>query len=213
MLKRLVMSAAIVMAFGVAVSGCEISINDDSIKGSGKIISENRQASSFDAIHNSSPFNVLLIVDGKNSVEVEGDDNFVKEVETAVEDGTLVIRNKRRGSFHFSWGHTPTTVKIHVAALKKITNSGSGDMEIRQLHSDKLDFLNEGSGDVQASGSVGELTFRANGSGDVNFRQLTVKKLDIEMNGSGDTELGEVGSNLVVQINGSGDLNIAKLNS
>ena len=75
------------------------------------------------------------------------------------------------------------------------------------------DFLNEGSSDVQTSGNVGELTFRANGSGDVNFRQLAVKKLDIEMNGSGDTELGEVGSNLVVQINGSGDLNIAKLNS
>ena len=65
MLKRLVMSTAIVMAFGVVVSGCEISINDDSIKGSGKIINESRQATSFDAIHNSSPFNVLLIVDGK----------------------------------------------------------------------------------------------------------------------------------------------------
>ena len=41
----------------------------------------------------------------QNSVEVEGDDNFVKRGRNRRRRyGTLVIRNKRRGSFHFSLG-------------------------------------------------------------------------------------------------------------
>ena len=203
MFKKLSIAAAVASTMLLSLSACEISINDDSIKGSGNIITEKREAASFDSISNHSPFDIELVVDGKTSVAVEGDDNFVKEVETIVEGNTLVIRNKKKGRFHFAWKNSPTTVKISTAALVKVLNSGSGDMRLSQIKNEKLEIISEGPGDIQASGSSNELNFHASGSGDVSLRQLSTKKVTLEMQGPGDTEFGEVTQSLKANISGN----------
>ena len=60
MFKKLGIAAAVASTMLLSLSACEISINDDSIKGSGNIITEKREATSFDSITNHSPFDIEI---------------------------------------------------------------------------------------------------------------------------------------------------------
>jgi len=58
MFKQLAIASAVSVAVVLSMSGCEISINDDSVKGSGKIISETRTAGSLTPL----PTTLLLML-------------------------------------------------------------------------------------------------------------------------------------------------------
>ena len=198
----------------IALTGCEISVNDsDAIQSSGKTLTETRTVTSFDTIDNSSPFDVIVTAEGEPSVVVEADANIINEVVTSMEGNTLVIRSKRQKNFHFSSRNTPVLIKINTANLTKFINSGSGDLQMKQLHNDKLNIESNGSGDIYARGTTKELIVKANGSGDLDLRQLSTNTFNIDITGSGDTEIGGINSKLEANISGSGDFNASKINA
>lgn len=198
----------------MALTACEIDINDgDTIQGSGKIKTENRTASTFNAVENESPFNVLITATGDNAIEVEADENIIDQVVTLVENNTLIIRTKSRSKLRFSSRKTPVVINVKMPNLVKLHNSGSGDVEMIQLHNDNLEVQNDGSGDIIAKGVSKDLSVRGNGSGDINMRQLKAHQVDIEINGSGDVEIANIDESINVSINGSGDFIANKINT
>lgn len=198
----------------IALTGCEISVNDsDAIQSSGKTLTENRPVTAFNSVDNSSPFDVIVTATGDPSVVVEADANIMNEVITSVEGNTLIIRSKRQKNFRFSSRNTPVVIKVHTANLSKFINSGSGDLQMQQLHDDKLDIESNGSGDIYARGTSKELIVHANGSGDLDLRQLSTNSLNIDITGSGDTEIADIKSRLEANISGSGDFNANKINA
>jgi hypothetical protein len=198
----------------IALTGCEINVNDsDAIQSSGKTITETRTVTAFDSVDNSSPFDVIFSATGEPSVVVEADANIINEVVTSIEGNTLVIRSKRQKNFHFSSRNTPVIIKVNAANLSKFINSGSGDLQMKQLHDDKLSIESNGSGDIYARGTSKELIVKANGSGDLDLRQLSTNSLNIEINGSGDTEIADINAKLEANLNGSGDFNATKINT
>ncbi|MDO9194690.1 MAG: DUF2807 domain-containing protein, partial [Undibacterium sp.] len=199
-------SFAALFAALIVLGGCEVSVNQHELKGSGKTATEVRTVSAFDSVSNVTPFNVVVTAEGTSRVEITGDDNLLAEVETIVEGNTLLLRNKRKGGLRFSWNHAPVTIKITAPAINKISNSGSGDMRLSQLHGDKLLLTLDGSGDIQASGTVGEAKVKAHGSGNLDLAQLHATTFTLEQNGSGNVHVNGITQSLEANINGSGDL-------
>jgi hypothetical protein len=195
----------------VGLSACEVNVSSDELKGSGKISTEVRTVSTFDSISNATPFDVIVTAEGAVGVSVVGDDNLVGEVETIVEGNTLIIRNKRKGGFHTSWNHTPVTVKVTMPVLNKLSSTGSGDIRLLKLNGEKLAILSDGSGDIQASGTVTEAQVTSNGSGDLDLAQLHTGKFTLAQNGSGDAHLSGITQSLDIEMHGSGDLEAESL--
>ncbi|MBX9900613.1 MAG: DUF2807 domain-containing protein, partial [Burkholderiaceae bacterium] len=195
----------------VLLTACEINVSHDELRGNGKIITEKRAAGSFSAIENTSQFDITVNADGPANIEVTGDDNLVKEVETVIEGSTLKIKNKRQGNVHISWSKNPLLVKVTTPSLNQVRNSGSGDIRLSQLHDEKLDIQSEGSGDLIATGKIADLNVKSNGSGDVHLSDLIIKKLNLEMNGSGDVRLNQVTQSMNITNNSSADLEVTHM--
>jgi len=201
--------ASLIAAF--ALTACKVDIDSDAIKGSGKIITQKREVTSFDGINNSSPFDIEVSEADALGVEVVGDDNLIAEVETIVQGNTLIIRSKRKAGLHLSMKHTPLTIKISMPVLHSLNNSGSGDMNLHQLHGDKLSFQLSGSGDLKAEGVVKELTIDAQGSGDMDLTNLQLGQAKIDLSGSGSAHFKQLSHSLEASLSGSGDLRVDQL--
>lgn len=145
-------------------------------------------------------------------VEVEGDilrikkvsklwrnvdsDDFVVNVWSPVYNLVSVV-----GSCDVKAKTTITTDEI------KLKISGSGDIEILDLESPKVEISSCGSGDVALKGGKVAETFKIgiSGSGDIEAAGFCSKRVRLSISGSGDVEVGATES-LEGDISGSGDL-------
>lgn len=175
-------------------------------RGSGKLASDNRSVAEFQAISLRGAMD-LEVRQGPQSVVVEGDDNLLPLVETAVEgsgaNATMVVRIKRGESFNT---RQRLLVKVSVPTLAGVAAEGSGDIRVESFNTPALKVALSGSGDARLSGLItGELGISISGSGDVSGSG-TSAKLKISIAGSGDVRLGEMkAEDVSVSIAGSGD--------
>lgn len=189
-------------------------------KGSGKVISENRNTADFTKIKLTCSAD-LFINQGSTLITVVADDNLINLIETKVENGTLVVNVKGRGFRYIS----KLEVHITMPDLSSVKNSGSGDITFENifkaenlfigisgsgdLNADfdvrNLELKVSGSGDTELTGIKGVFKVSNSGSGDLEARGLKLKECYIKNSGSGDIELAGKTNNLTATIMGSGD--------
>lgn len=141
----------------------------------------------------------------------------------------LIVENERvRGSFTislFGSHYAYLDVEIRVpASLAVEANTGSGDVNARDLHSLRYhagsgdleveniagDFVAEvGSGDIDGS-DVGRFELESTGSGDINLHDIH-GDAEIGGVGSGDVTLEKVGGSVQVGHVGSGDIDLREV--
>ncbi len=85
------------------------------IKGSGHIITESRNVSPFTTVKVSNSINVDVQQGATAFVEVEGDDNVIKYVQTKVENGKLIIG--------YDGGHNFNSVTINIHVTSPVLNA------------------------------------------------------------------------------------------
>jgi hypothetical protein len=174
------------------------------------VSSEQRQLGAFKAIELAGPYHVVIRAQGTNGVELTGQAERRADVETIVNGDTLIVRPRAHNgtSFFFGFGrrHEPVTVRIGVAVLSSLKSSGSGDVEVEQISTERLSISATGPGEVRASGAVRELVLESRGSGDLDLRQLASTNVKLTMSGPGDVRLAGIGGELSAEVNGSGDL-------
>jgi hypothetical protein len=158
---------------------------------SGKILSESRTATGFTGLALAVPGKVELRQGSPESLTVEADDNLLREIETAVEGGKLVIRFSRKLQIA---GNATIRVAVTAPRIESISVSGSGDVTAGTL-------------------AVPTLKIAISGSGDVNLANVQVDTLQASIAGSGDLRAGGRATELVAKIAGSGDLHAGKLES
>ena len=92
--------------------------------------------------------------------------------------------------------------------LHKVGVAGSADVELGELHQDRLVLSIAGSGKVAASGQTDDLSLHIAGSGHGDLAKLSSKNFDAHIAGSGKVDAGgaEQGS---VSIAGSGEVQFA----
>ncbi|MBN9090176.1 MAG: DUF2807 domain-containing protein [Reyranella sp.] len=103
-----------------------------------------------------------------------------------------VARLQVRGGKLFSCGRLegPVEVALPARALRHVRISGAGNVTLEKLDQRELELRINGSGQIEAHGSVERVSATISGSGDVRLGDVTMKRLDAKISGSGSVEAG-----------------------
>jgi len=174
------------------------------IKPNTKVVKENRNLSGFSQIQTYSSIDVYVKQGDKESVIVETNEEYQKQVLTSVEGGKLIIRTK--GNI---LNPDKFNVYITVKELDDIRSAGSGDIEsIGILKFPTLNIKINGSGDVEMALDSKTVSIEANGSGDIEL-EGKITDLDLHVFGSGDVEITSMDyEKVLLSTSGSGDIKL-----
>jgi hypothetical protein len=153
--------------------------------GSGKVITETREASDFHAVEVDYPAQVFIKQGTTESVEIEAEDNLMPNLKTEVKNGMLTIFYQKTNDKHIN----PTkmvTVTITVKDLDAVTFSSTGELTIDNLKTHRLDVA-------------------LNGTGNLELNKITVKNLSVNLSGAGSMTASGTTDSLDVNISGFGD--------
>lgn len=189
---------------GLGLASCVFVVSDGEVRmgggarGSGVRSEEARVVEDFHAVRLQAPARVHVRVGEARTVVVSGDDNVVPEVRTRVSDGTLVI------ALEGSWRlRKELEVTLTLPTLESFRIEGSGAVSIAGLAAERLELAIEGSGALEAHGSVRDLRATIDGSGELDLDDLQAARAELSIEGSGAIEAA-VSEGLHYTIEGSG---------
>lgn len=162
-------------------------------RGSGNVISQTREVSSFDSVRLEYPAQVLIKQGESESVKIEAEDNLLPNLKTQVRDGRLEIFYKRENGKHVN----PTkTVKITILVkdLTDVEFSSAGEVIIEKLKTDNLDVSLSGAGNLKLDG-------------------IQVQGLSVSLSGAGSATASGIADTLDLNISGLGDFDGADLHN
>lgn len=155
------------------------------VKGNGKVETQTRNVSDFDAISVSQAINVIYKV-GDKAVEVTAESNLFDKIETYVEGDQLIIRYKKGLNVRKK---KPVYVAVTSPSLKAVYASSSSSFTTEDT--------------VESS----KFSIKASSSADVNMAQINAKFVDIQSNSSADVEAQSIVADKL-KINGSSSTDI-----
>jgi hypothetical protein len=187
---------------------------------SAEAVSEKRDVGKFHSVEFRG-HGVVYIAPGYDyEVRLEGEEALLKDYETVVDSGILIIKSDSWLKF---WRKKPITVYVSMPHFRRLSVAGSGsivgestiysdsltleltgsgeielDVETKQLGSNI-----SGSGEIRLRGSTKVFQHTISGSGDLKALNLETERSDIKITGSGNCELS-ASNRLDVLISGSG---------
>ncbi len=221
-IKTLQLATAFVFSTIISV-GCIIIVPDGfgtSVQGSGNLITEKRDVSSFYEVQLKGSGKVTLTQGDKQSLEIQTDDNIMPLIETRVINKKLTISHGKHHLRPTSFNVDITVVKLEgvsIAGSGDISGnsrffsdnfyaeiSGSGDIEL-ELEVNKMKAAISGSGSINLFGKADDFTAAISGSGKINAFDLEMKNFSATISGSGDCRVN-ASESLNATISGSGDI-------
>ena len=189
--------------FMILSLACSLSGNSNqTIMGSGNMVSETRPVRGFSSIELASSAEVSISIGERESVVVKTDDNILPYIRTNVRGSTLVIDTKPGISLNTDRIQVIVTMK----SLQEASLTGSGSITADGLNEKDVKFNLPGSGDITATGTAQMVTIQLNGSGNIQCGDLQVKSADVTIKGSGNVTVN-ASESLVARIPGSGNIN------
>jgi Putative auto-transporter adhesin, head GIN domain len=188
----------------------------------GAEISETREVGQFYGVEFRGYGEVYLTQGGDTELRLVGEESLLKEYESFVDSGILIIKNDSWMKF---WRKKPITVYISTPVVTvlsvvgsgaiygestiysdnlKIELAGSGEIEL-DVTTRVLGTTISGSGEIRLRGTTQKLKHTASGSGNLKGRYLETESSEINISGSGMCELFVTGQ-LDVLISGSGKI-------
>jgi Putative auto-transporter adhesin, head GIN domain len=187
---------------------------------------ETREVRDFDEIQMRVGGKVFVTQGDKNEVILEGDEDYLDDIETDVRSGRLIIKDRRERSWKF-WGNSRGRLTVYVT-VKELTGafvsgsgdiigqskfkaddftasiSGSGDIEL-EVEADYVSSRISGSGNIELAGKSNKAKLSISGSGKYFAEKMVVGDYNISMSGSGRGSVNVEGE-LDVRISGSGKI-------
>ena len=176
-------------------------VGDDCLRGTGNIVSENRDLPNFTAIINTIPADVFITQGDLEDVRVEARADIIADIRTVINNRTLTIRVEE--CIEDLGG-----VEIHVTIpeITDLTTTGVGNMTaVNDLVVTQLDLSLTGVGNFNLKGKAQDLDIDITGSGRINAFPFETDVCDISISGAGDAEVF-VNDELDVTITGVGDV-------
>jgi len=176
------------------------------VRGSGNIVTEERDVSGFDGVHLSGIGDLIISQGDEESLVIEADDNVIPLIEAFVSGGELTIQFKRGYSFV---PNTSMKFYLTVKELEKISLSGAGRIIAESLDTDDLEFEISGAGDIDFDGiSAEEVEVYLSGAGDISLSG-EVDRQDINLSGVGNYDGGDLESRICdVTVTGAGSATV-----
>mgnify|MGYP000244645708 CR=1 FL=1 len=184
---------------GVVVNG---NVTGNSKKGNGKLSSEKRIISNFNAIKVTGSMDVIYQKNSIAELTVEADSNLLDNIETVVKGQTLHVKSK--GSFSTN---NRITIKCSSPSIEHVKISGSGDVVLQDIEEPELILQISGSGDIEVDGVCDDLTASVSGSGDIDAEELIAQHVVVNVAGSGDAVVTAKQS-VAASVTGSGDIKV-----
>lgn len=176
------------------------------IQGRGSDITETRNAGAFIGVDLRCDADVELVRDSTFSIEITGQENILKVLDTKVENGNLIIDYKKR-----VWRHNQIKIIVHTANIQSVFISGSGNINIQnEMNANTFDLKISGSGDINTAAlNVQTLTAHISGSGNIKIPGGVVQAGKFSISGSGNINSEfAVSSTMDAKISGSGNITV-----
>ncbi|MBA3816905.1 MAG: DUF2807 domain-containing protein [Parachlamydiaceae bacterium] len=210
----------------ISWTSCSKSKSKNELTGSGNVISQVRNVMGFNQILFSGNGNLIISQGNTESLKIEGEDNIVDLITTAVVDKALRIDYKKANMAHLINSKAPLNIYVQVKDIQEIRLSGSGSIStIKPLTAFQLKVSVSGSGSGQigiighklvtilsgssnfiVSGTVENQDIWISGSGDYQAEKLTSKVANVNITGSGKVTVN-VQDDIDVHISGAGTVN------
>ncbi|AKB49508.1 hypothetical protein MSBRW_0255 [Methanosarcina barkeri str. Wiesmoor] len=190
----------LLLAVVMAESGCT---DYDCERGSGNVETITRSIEPFHSLDSRISGNVF-IEQGNSSLRIEAEDNILPLLETSVENGVLVINEKK-------CIRPQKTIKIYAGMeeVRSLSLSGSGDIiGTTPIDSENLDLAITGSGNIKLETNASSLKSLISGSGGVLLKG-NASSHEINIEGSGSVDAPELRTEVTrVSIRGAGNANV-----
>ncbi len=193
MKKKLILILSLLVITSSLLSACQLPFTRV-VQGSGVVVSETRDVSGFNAITLNGVGRLDIIQGGSESLEIEAEDNILKELTSDVQAGTLTLGYQ--DSFWVS-SVIPTKEIVYtltVVDLTELTINGAGDVDIESLQTDTM-------------------AMTINGAGQVEIDDLTAETLSVQISGTATIELAGQVTRQTVNIAGAGNYQAGDLQS
>ena len=190
-----------------------------SIAGSGPVVTEHRDVERFQALRLDTDARVVVRQGDRVSVEVRAEGNVASLIETRVEDGTLVVTDRKR--FKSSSAEVVVTARriesiatrgsVSVLAQDltgpslRLSLGGSSAVTVRSASLVKLHASLGGSSALKLSGTTDELVAQLGGSSVMQAAELAAGAVSIQAGGSAQAVVWAKGS-LLASLGGSSGL-------
>jgi len=145
----------------------------------------------FDRIDVRGVFQLDVEVGGDDyAISLSGDDDDLDRVEARVEEGELVLDQKKRekGKRRYR-GHDSVTATIKMPALSAVAASGVVDGDIKGVAAGAFKAEISGVGDMEIAGTCDSLKAEVSGVGDLDAEALQCKTVDVTVSGVGDAKV------------------------
>jgi hypothetical protein len=173
--------------------------------GGGPKVTQNRDVGAYTELQVAGDANVDIVPGDTSGVVVTGGKEVIDRVRTEVEDGVLDVSIKDHGIVIGKDPFDDVRVEVSAGALNTINVAGTSDLQLGELDKDSLTINIAGPSDIEASGTVDELTLNIEGPGDAYLGALGARTAHVNLVGAGDAELN-VSDELDVSVEGSGDV-------
>jgi hypothetical protein len=190
---RLLVLPALILA--IVVAGC----------GGGPRTTQTREVGSFDKLEVNSDIDVDVAPGDSGSVVVTAGENVIDHVVTESSGGVLHVDIRDHGIVIGDDPFKDVHVQVSADSLDGIRVQGSSDLRLGRIDRDELSIEVNGSGDIEASGTVGNLIATINGAGDAHLFDLEAKTATVTVQGAGDAELN-VSDRLDATVQGAADI-------
>ncbi len=177
------------VAAGIAIGAAYMAFGDIRNVGErdrSKDISQAYDLAGFDEIDVAGVYEVNVKVGGDFSVNVSGAPEEMERAEVSVENGVLVLSQADRPRSVRSWRNQGMTADISLPSLSVIDVAGVGDAEISGVQADSFTARLAGVGEINVSGTCGDLTARVSGVGDLDASGLECARVDVAVSGVGE---------------------------
>jgi len=207
-LKSLLKTASLLSAF--ALAGCSFARGWNTVDGNGKVVSQTRAVSGFDAVSVSGPGELTVSQGSEESLVIEADENLLPLIESKVSGGHLWI-----GPRHVNVRPTKgIRYELKLKNLNALALSGSIHADLGRIKTENLTLRVSGSGAIEVGPlEVKDLSAQTSGSGRVEVTQLEATQLSVHISGSGRTEMAGSVERQEIRISGSGRYDASELRS
>ena len=170
------------------------------IKGNGNVVSETRAMVDFNRVENEGAFDVYIIQDSVSEVTIEAESNLIGYIRTEVSGSTLRVYTKENLKTT-----RPIKIYIYTPDINSVRLSGSGIIDLRTIHTDDMEVVLSGSGEITGTVFADYTSVGINGSGTANM-SINTTDLETSISGSGDMYFSGQAVTAHFGISGSGSI-------
>ncbi|REL37829.1 hypothetical protein DYD21_08595 [Rhodohalobacter sp. SW132] len=166
------------------------SFAQDTIKGNGDIVTENRDVGHFSELRITGSNSTVVYGDEDGPIRITGDSNILENIDSTVQGSRLVITARENAFLN------PTKrveIEIPSTSLNATSVSGSNRLELKNIHHQTFTIRGSGSTEIFAGGYTDILEIRMSGSSRIIAPDLVSESASIRTSGSSKAEINASG--------------------